>query len=70
MVLFAEDEHWDNVREGGLNPYYSDMANIGEHHSWIHAEEPEDATQKAKDTIWLSVAGACHVNMQVKENAG
>ncbi len=50
---------WDTVREGGLNPYYFEMANIREHCSWVHAKEPEEATQKAKDLIRSSVARAC-----------
>jgi len=34
------------------------MANIREHNSWVHAKEKEDATQKAKDIIRMSVARA------------
>ncbi|ABC78915.1 heterodisulfide reductase, subunit A [Syntrophus aciditrophicus SB] len=48
----------DTVREGGLNQYYYEMANIREHNSWVHAKEKEDATQKAKDLIRMSVARA------------
>ncbi len=49
---------WDTVREGGLNPYYFEMANIREHCSWVHAKEPEEATQKAQDITRSSVARA------------
>jgi len=35
------------------------MANIREHCSWVHAKEKEEATQKAKDIIRMSVARAC-----------
>jgi len=49
---------WDTVREGGLNPYYFEMANIREHCSWVHAKEPELATKKAQDLIRSSVARA------------
>ncbi len=48
----------DTVREAGLNQYYYEMANIREHNSWVHAREPEEATQKAKDIIRMSVARA------------
>jgi heterodisulfide reductase subunit A len=37
------------------------MANIREHCSWVHAKEKEEATQKAKDIIRMSVARACHL---------
>ncbi len=49
---------WDTLREGGLNPYYLEMANIREHCSWVHAKEPEEATQKAHDLTLLSIARA------------
>jgi heterodisulfide reductase subunit A len=51
----------DTVREAGLNPYYYDMANIREHCSWVHAREKEEATQKAKDIIRISVARTAHL---------
>ena len=51
----------DTLREAGINPYYSEMANIREHNSWVHAKEKELATQKAKDIIRMSVARACHL---------
>jgi heterodisulfide reductase subunit A len=51
----------DTLREAGINPYFCDMANIREHCSWVHAREKEDATQKAKDIIRMSVARACHL---------
>jgi heterodisulfide reductase subunit A len=46
----------DTLREGGINPYFFDMANIREHCSWVHSREKEDATQKAKDIVRMSVA--------------
>ncbi|MDI6791075.1 MAG: FAD-dependent oxidoreductase [Thermodesulfobacteriota bacterium] len=48
----------DTLREGGLNQYFFDMANIREHCSWVHSREKEDATQKAKDIVRMSVARA------------
>ena len=51
----------DTVREAGLNQYYYDMANIREHCSWVHAREKEEATEKAKDIIRMSVARTAHL---------
>ncbi len=51
----------DTVREAGVNQYYFEMANIREHNSWVHSKEKEEATQKAKDIIRMSVARACRL---------
>ena len=49
----------DTVREGGINQYYLEMANIREHCSWVHSREKENATEKAKDIARMSIARAC-----------
>ncbi|MFH1922604.1 MAG: CoB--CoM heterodisulfide reductase iron-sulfur subunit A family protein [Planctomycetota bacterium] len=46
----------DTLREGGINQYFFDMANIREHCSWVHSKQKEEATQKAKDIVRMSVA--------------
>jgi len=46
----------DTVREGGINQYFFDLANIREHCSWVHSREKEAATAKAKDIVRMSVA--------------
>ncbi len=46
----------DTCREGGINPYFFEMANIREHCSWVHSKEQTDATQKAKEIVRMSVA--------------
>jgi len=46
----------DTLREGGINQYYFEMANIREHCSWVHSREKENATQKAKDIVRMAVA--------------
>jgi len=51
----------DTVREAGLNQYFLEMANIREHNSWVHSKEKEEATEKAKDIIRMSVARATHL---------
>jgi len=48
----------DTLREAGINQYYYEMANIREHNSWVHQKEKEEATEKAKDIIRMSVARA------------
>lgn len=44
------------MREAGLNPFLLEMANIREHNSWIHSDNPEAATEKAIDLIRMAVA--------------
>ena len=51
----------DTLREAGINQYYFDMANIREHCSWVHANESEAATEKAKEIIRMAVARACRL---------
>jgi len=46
------------VAEAGLNPYLLEMANIREQCSWVHSDNPEMATLKAKDTVKMAVARA------------
>ncbi|MCK9363420.1 MAG: FAD-dependent oxidoreductase [Syntrophales bacterium] len=48
----------DTVREGGINPYFFEFANIREHCAWVHSREQESATKKAKDLIRMSVSRA------------
>ncbi len=44
------------IKEAGLNPYLFEMANIRDQCSWIHMNEPERATKKAKDLVRMAVA--------------
>jgi len=44
--------------QAGVNKYLFEFVNIREHCSWIHAEEPELATEKAKRLIAMGVAKA------------
>jgi heterodisulfide reductase subunit A len=46
----------DTCREGGINQYFFEMANIREHCSWVHSKETAKATQKAKEIVSMSVA--------------
>jgi heterodisulfide reductase subunit A len=46
------------VAEAGLNPYLLEIVNLREHVSWAHGDEPEKATEKAKDLVRMGVARA------------
>ncbi|RMF91295.1 MAG: CoB--CoM heterodisulfide reductase iron-sulfur subunit A family protein [Methanobacteriota archaeon] len=54
------------AQAAGINPYYVDMANIREHCSWVHIQEKEAATEKAKDLVRMSVARARLLEPQEK----
>ena len=44
--------------EAGLNKYLFEFVNIRDQCSWVHMQEPEKATEKAKDLIRMGVAKA------------
>jgi heterodisulfide reductase subunit A len=46
------------IEDVGLNQYLLEMANLREHCSWVHADDRDAATEKAKDLVKLSVARA------------
>jgi heterodisulfide reductase subunit A len=46
------------LKEAGLNPYLLDMVNIREQCSWVHSNEKERATEKAKKLVAMSIAKA------------
>lgn len=46
------------LADAGLNPYLLEMVNIREHCSWVHPEEKEAATEKAKTLVRMAVAKA------------
>ncbi len=48
----------NTIKEAGLNPYLFEMANIRDQCSWIHMNEPEEATEKAKDLVEMAVSKA------------
>ncbi|MEO0106360.1 MAG: CoB--CoM heterodisulfide reductase iron-sulfur subunit A family protein [candidate division WOR-3 bacterium] len=48
----------ETIQQAGLNPYLFEMANIRDQCSWIHMNEPESATEKAKDLVKMAVAKA------------
>ncbi len=55
-----------NVELAGINKYLFEFVNIREHVSWIHAKEPQSATEKAKKLIAMGVAKAALLEPQVE----
>jgi heterodisulfide reductase subunit A len=47
--------------DAGLNAYFFEFVNIREHCSWVHKEDKDAATGKAKDLIRMGVARAAHL---------
>jgi len=48
----------ETVRAAGLNPHLFAMANIREQDSWVHRDNPQKATEKAKELVRMVVAKA------------
>jgi heterodisulfide reductase subunit A2 len=46
----------ETMVRAGLNKYLLEMANIRNQDSWVHAGDPEGATEKAKDLVRMAVA--------------
>jgi heterodisulfide reductase subunit A len=53
-----EDTFRNAAVDSGLNPYCLDIANIREQCSWVHIDDPETATEKARYLVVGSVARA------------
>jgi heterodisulfide reductase subunit A len=54
----------NTCNEAGLNPYLFEFVNIRDQCSWVHMEETEAATEKAKDLIRMGVARAALLEPQ------
>ncbi|UCE18126.1 MAG: CoB--CoM heterodisulfide reductase iron-sulfur subunit A family protein [Gemmatimonadota bacterium] len=50
-----------SCEEAGLNPFLFEFVNIREQDSWVHKNEWENATDKAKDLIRMGVARAAYL---------
>jgi len=48
----------ETLREAGLNKHLFEMANIRDQCSWVHFNQPDMATFKAKDLVRMAVARA------------
>ncbi len=51
----------ETIRDAGLNKYLFEMANIRDQNTWVHMNEPEKATEKAKDLVRMAVAKAAFI---------
>jgi heterodisulfide reductase subunit A-like polyferredoxin len=65
----------DTLRDVGLNKFLFEMANIRDQCSWVHATQPQKATEKAKDLVKMAVARAItleplkELSFEVKQQA-
>jgi len=50
----------ETLKDAGLNRCLIEMVNIRDQCSWVHANEPEAATQKAEDLVRMGVAKSRH----------
>ncbi len=57
----------DCLKRAGLNEHLIDMANIRNHCSWIHSDEPKIATAKANDLIRMAVGRVCSLEPLYKQ---
>ena len=48
----------ETLRESGLNPYLFSMTNIRDQCSWVHRDDPVQATEKACDLMRMAVGRA------------
>ena len=48
----------DTIREAGLNRYLFEMTNIRDQCSWVHMQQPKEATEKSKDLVRMAMAKA------------
>ncbi len=46
----------ETLREAGINKHLIEMANIRDQDSWVHQDQPEKATEKAKDLVRMALA--------------
>ena len=51
----------ETIRDAGLNKYLFEMANIRDQNTWVHMNNPERATAKAKDLVRMAVAKAAFI---------
>jgi heterodisulfide reductase subunit A len=64
----------ETIRDVGLNKYLFEMANIRDQNTWVHMNDPEKATQKAKDLVRMAAARAALIEplqqtpLEVKKN--
>jgi len=55
------------ISDAGVNPYLLEMVNLREHCSWVHINNWEAATEKAKDMVKIGVARARCLQPQIEK---
>lgn len=60
----------ETLRAAGLNKYLFEMANIRDQDSWVHQNNPDAATIKAKDLVRMAVAKASLLEPLREERLG
>lgn len=50
----------ETLRKARLNGFMAEMANIRNQNSWVHQQDSESATRKAKDQVRMAVAKVAH----------
>ncbi len=63
-----ETKFQEAIRRASLNKYLVEIANIRDQATWVHAQFPERATQKAKDLIRMAV-GAVAESRPLKDHS-
>ncbi|THB76659.1 MAG: FAD-dependent oxidoreductase [Desulfobacteraceae bacterium] len=64
----------ETIRDAGLNKYLFEMANIRDQNTWVHMNNPDQATQKAKDLVRMAVARAAfaeplhQISLEIKKS--
>jgi heterodisulfide reductase subunit A-like polyferredoxin len=58
----------DTLQACGVNKYLFEMANIRNQDSWIHSDDPEAATAKAKKLVQMAVARATTLHPLQEKN--
>ena len=51
----------ETLKDAGLNRNLFEMVNIRDQCSWVHANEPQAATEKSKDLVRMAVSKAAHI---------
>ena len=60
----------ETMRAASLNKYLFEMANIRDQDSWVHQNDPDAATEKAKDLVRMAVAKASLLEPLKEERLG
>ena len=60
----------ETLKNAGLNKYLFEMANIRDQDSWVHQNNPDAATLKAKDLVRMAVAKASLLEPLPEERLG